>query len=645
MTFQQIIDHFHAKRAGKEWVTLCTGHPDRNPSLNITHKAGKILFICRSRGCSLDQILAGAGLTLSDLNGAAEPPRSEKARPCPENLKAMYEYTDENGKLLYQVCRFEEPGKEKNFRQRRPDGRGGWIENTDGVRRVLFNLPALRTEETILVVEGEKDVVAASVLCLTATCSPMGAGKWRPEYSETLRGKSVYIIPDNDEPGRKHAETVARSLWGIAKTIVMVRLPEPCKDLSDLKLPRKALEELLQAAPEWKLHAAAVVEQEQLVELKLPEFPRLEGPLAVLCDALGPDLAYEHKAIVALAVVGMKISGRSKLASDPFMQPRLYGCLIGPPNTAKSPTISRMIAALAPVMQGDVFCEESIDSAAALVEALREHNRLLLTPDEMADAFVKGRPSGRTNLSGMFTEWLTLFESNILARRVLGKNGGQVRLTDVHFGKIASATPKSWEEIWAGIAGAASGLQSRYIVSSSDAPLPRTTTPNDQKAVDHAVAELASNLTEPVPVVRLTDDAQNAIASWKPVEDVSQYPRVLDHGKRFAWICAVADRRTEIDGTLMWRGLRFAQHQIACRDKFTPEDAHGWVQAFENRILRFLKVRKTGASLKTLRDSISPHKCAGGHGSFNQALSNLLKSGAVIVCGRTQKDADLFCLA
>jgi DNA primase len=36
-------------------------------------------------------------------------------------LVASYDYTDEDGELLFQVCRFEP----KNFRQRRPDGKDG----------------------------------------------------------------------------------------------------------------------------------------------------------------------------------------------------------------------------------------------------------------------------------------------------------------------------------------------------------------------------------------------------------------------------------------------------------------------------------------------------------------------------------------
>src|SRR5262245_21161134 len=58
---------------------------------------------------------------------------------------------------------------------------------------------------------------------LVATTNPGGAGKWRYEYSETLRGARVVILPDNDDPGRQHAQSVAQHLQGVAAE---VRVPE-----------------------------------------------------------------------------------------------------------------------------------------------------------------------------------------------------------------------------------------------------------------------------------------------------------------------------------------------------------------------------------------------------------------------------------
>ena len=62
-------------------------------------------------------------------------------------IDASFDYKDENGKLLFQVCR-----PDKSFWQRRPNGHGKWInslkdkDKKDVVRRVLYRLPELLAE-------------------------------------------------------------------------------------------------------------------------------------------------------------------------------------------------------------------------------------------------------------------------------------------------------------------------------------------------------------------------------------------------------------------------------------------------------------------------------------------------------------------
>jgi len=140
-------------------------------------------------------------------------------------IVASYDYTDERGGLLFQTLRYEP----KSFRQRRPDVDGGWAYHLDGTRRVLYRLPevveGVKAGRWIVVVEGEKDADRLAQLGPVATTSPMGAGKWLDEYSKGLKGAKVAIIPDNDEPGRKHAELVAQSVSKAeAAKVVVVEL-------------------------------------------------------------------------------------------------------------------------------------------------------------------------------------------------------------------------------------------------------------------------------------------------------------------------------------------------------------------------------------------------------------------------------------
>ena len=124
----------------------------------------------------------------------------------------------------------------KTFSQRRPDGKGGYIYNMEGVKIIPYNLPKIITSDTVFICEGEKDCESLTALGLTATTNPMGAGKWRDDFSQYFTGKDVVILCDNDEAGKKHGLDVAKKLNGYEKSIKLIeQLPEvPLKgDVSD----------------------------------------------------------------------------------------------------------------------------------------------------------------------------------------------------------------------------------------------------------------------------------------------------------------------------------------------------------------------------------------------------------------------------
>jgi putative DNA primase/helicase len=235
-----------------QWKVLCPAHADQNPSLSIKDGAdGRVVAICYA-GCELDAILIQAGLEWTDLfnDSGSTFERDDSWVPGGGRMDGSpYSYTDETGKELFQVVRLIDRNGKKDFRQRRrdPSARSGWTWKIGDVRRPLHRLPevisAIEHDSTIFVVEGEKDVESVRRAGAVATCNPHGANTWLPEHTETLRKADVVVVTDQDEPGRKHAWHVVKSLTGVASRVRMVQSLVG-KDVTDHLTAGHSLEEL-----------------------------------------------------------------------------------------------------------------------------------------------------------------------------------------------------------------------------------------------------------------------------------------------------------------------------------------------------------------------------------------------------------------
>jgi 5S rRNA maturation endonuclease (ribonuclease M5) len=225
MTHEEFLARLEHKASGSgQWSAKCPAHEDKRHSLCVgTGADGRILVHCQA-GCSLDEVLNAIGVEKKDLyQGELDKPR----------VVSTYDYRDANGNLVYQVVRFIP----KDFRCRRPDGRGGWSWSVKGVERVLYRLPeVLESNRGVVVVEGEKDADRLTAEGFTSTTVAGGAGKAPPKSMlEPLRGRTVAIIPDNDTPGRTWATQIRDRLSGIASECAIVELDDlPDKgDVSD----------------------------------------------------------------------------------------------------------------------------------------------------------------------------------------------------------------------------------------------------------------------------------------------------------------------------------------------------------------------------------------------------------------------------
>lgn len=228
----------------------CPAHQgqDLNCKVDPGTNGADVVVTCHSHGCDYRDIMTALEFD------SREPEPQNRAGVAQSRIVATYDYCDTLEHLVYQVVR-KEP---KSFVQRRPDGKGGWVWNMQGVEPLPYRLPGLLASDgVVLIVEGEKDVDNLRALGFTATCNHGGAGKWRDALSGYLRDRDVAILPDNDQPGHDHAEKVARSLAGGAASVRVVTLPGLAEkgDVSDWIAAggtAAQLRALIDGAPRWE---------------------------------------------------------------------------------------------------------------------------------------------------------------------------------------------------------------------------------------------------------------------------------------------------------------------------------------------------------------------------------------------------------
>jgi len=224
---------------------------------------------------------------------------------------------------------------------------------------VLYRLPelaiAILFEEMIFVVEGERDVGTLRSNKLTATCNPGGAGKWRAEYSESLRGADVVIVPDNDKAGHEHAQQVAAALHGIAKRVRVLDLAEiwsgcPDKgDVSDWFASGGTVDKLrvaVEALPDWKPSEDAAEDTTSVANVAFVAWPEMDGVAyhGLAGDVVKAFIPHTESDPVAILLQFLIYFGNA-IGSGPYYQveahrhrANLYAVLVGKSAKARKGT-------------------------------------------------------------------------------------------------------------------------------------------------------------------------------------------------------------------------------------------------------------------------------------------------------------------
>lgn len=212
------------RETGDGWAARCPcRNDDDNPSLSVTEgDDGRVLAIChRGSPCNFPTICQSMGIRIQDTMPHKEEFLAKKKSKL--TLVKTYDYHDADGTLLFQKLRYIDEDNKKTFRQRKPDGAGGWEYSLGSTPKVLYNLPAVLAAKSrgdrIFLVEGEKDADALIEKGVIATTMPGGAGKWLDIHNEALAGGIVDVIADNDQVGLEHAARVMEELRKVGCTV------------------------------------------------------------------------------------------------------------------------------------------------------------------------------------------------------------------------------------------------------------------------------------------------------------------------------------------------------------------------------------------------------------------------------------------
>lgn len=250
----------HTPKAGGGFMACCPAHDDRDPSLSLDEKNGKLLYRCMA-GCTQGKVLealksrglwgdAGNSLPPAPRRLAAPPWRP--ITPIPANAPpppaahpklgkpfASWKYPNQAGELLQIVHRFDTPdGKQVLPMCYATDGtRSSWRWMALPEPRPLYAAPGLGKAGVVVVVEGEKAADAArrltpglAVVTWMGGCNAVLKADWSP-----LAGKIVLVWPDADGPGYKAALAVAGELARVgAKSVCIVEPPTGADEGWDL---------------------------------------------------------------------------------------------------------------------------------------------------------------------------------------------------------------------------------------------------------------------------------------------------------------------------------------------------------------------------------------------------------------------------
>ena len=480
--------------------------------------------------------------------------------------------------------------------------------------------------------EGEKDVDNLARLGFAATCCPMGAGKWKPEYNDYFRDKDAVIIPDNDEPGKKHSRDVANNLNGIdrkVKILVLEGLAEK-EDITNWiesryeegkgkgkESVRGELIELIEKTPVWK-------EKRKKPDQDIFSFPKdvmsgVAGEFANLYSQYleSPPVFFY---LSFLTCLGSFFSDRLTLESAILPQPRLYTILIGESaDDRKSTAAVKTIDFFSETFTDGFHVCYGVGSAEGLQQRLKDANpsRLLLFFDEFK-AFVS---KCSTRDSVLLPCINTLFELNRYENNTKNRS---IKLESAYVSILGATTKATFDSMWLS-KFTDIGFNNRLFLVPGKGKrkyaLPKRIPENLKIGIKESLCKLVAH-GNPTLVMNISDEARKIYEDWyKNVEQSIHARRIDTNALRLLPLLAINDNQTQIDRRIVEKVISLSNWQLEVRKELNPIDADNEIAKMEGTIRKQL----SKGSMKKRKLFQNCNASKKGIWVFEAALGNLQK--------------------
>lgn len=222
-----------------------------------------------------------------------------------------YIYQAESGEPYLLVRKYLDQDGRKQYPQYHREA-DQWVKGKPKGPKVPYRLPQLlgaAPTMPVYVCEGEKDADNLAKLGFIATTTSEGsAAKWAPELTHYFKERNVIILPDADDPGRAHAQKVAKALDKTAASVKVLDLFPNHNDGRDVTdwleddCVGTRLVQMAKSAPIWEPTAQPA----QVTRTTTDD--ELINELAAL-----PALEYEKRREQAAEQLGIRVSILDKL--------------------------------------------------------------------------------------------------------------------------------------------------------------------------------------------------------------------------------------------------------------------------------------------------------------------------------------------